>query len=201
MARRSIATADLTKTREWRKQTSDGEILISTSIDLLDRNWINTAFGTDDMYWAKPLPRDQLELMLQKSLTLGMYTSTPSLPEPKTANSPSSPRTPSPTLESHDAELEQIGLARFNTDYITFAYLTDVYILPRYRKDGLGKWLVACCREVVEGMPELRRGLLFTSPVVGRRFYERELGWRDVGEERDHLACMTMKGWGFGNDS
>lgn len=123
MSRKTTPIADLTKVREWRKETANGEILISTSIDLLDRDWITTAFGTDDMYWAKPLPRDQLELMLQQSLTLGMYKVTPALPPPKSADSPSSPRTPSPTLQDTnrpEENLEQIGMARLITDYVTF---------------------------------------------------------------------------------
>lgn len=195
-------TADLTKTREWRRQTPTGEeILISTSLNLLDREWITTAFGTEDMYWAKPLLPDQLELMLEHSLTLGMYRTSPSTPSPKSAVEPSSPRTPSPTLEDEgaDEKLEQIGMARIVTDYVTFVYLTDVYVVPGYRKDGLGKWIVACCKEVIDGTPELRRALLLTSTGLGRRFYERELGWWDVGEERESLACMTLKGWGFGS--
>lgn len=201
---RTPTPSDLLKVREWRKQTpAAGELLVSSSPALLDREWITTAFGTEDMYWAKPLPREQLDLMLGQSLTLGMYQTSsfpPSVPaRVKTADSPSSPRTPSPTLEGDgEGGWEQIGMARLVTDYVTFVYMTDVYILPQHRKDGLGKWLVSCCREIVEGVPELRRAMLLTSPEVGRRFYERELGWWDVGGEREHLACMTIKGWGFG---
>lgn len=154
------------------------------------------------MYWAKPLPADQLDLMLQHSLTLGMYVIKPSVPPAKSVDEPESPRTPSPTLgdpAEHEA-LEQIGMARMCTDYVTFAYLTDVYLLPEWRRDGLGKWLVACVKEVVDGIPELRRALLLTSTGVGQEFYKRELGWWDVVEEREKgLGCMTLKGWGFGD--
>jgi GNAT superfamily N-acetyltransferase len=38
---------------------------------------------------------------------------------------------------------EQVGLARVVTDRATFAYLADVFVLPRRRGQGLGEWLVA----------------------------------------------------------
>lgn len=36
----------------------------------------------------------------------------------------------------------QIGFARVVSDYTTFGYIADVIILPHYRGQGLGKWLV-----------------------------------------------------------
>lgn len=190
----------------WHKlHPTAGDLLVSTSVSLLDRAWINDAFATQDMYWAKRLPTDQLELLLQHSTTLGMYKVLPPAgvrAVKEMDGEPSSPRTPSPTLEPEldveaEATIEQIGVARLITDHVTFQYLTDVYLLPEYRTSGLGKWLVACCREVMDATPELRRSLLFTSPEVGRRFYERELGWWDVRDEQG-LGCMTFRGWGFG---
>lgn len=40
---------------------------------------------------------------------------------------------------------KQIGFARLVTDYATFAYLCDVYVLNDYQKSGLGRWLIECC--------------------------------------------------------
>lgn len=39
---------------------------------------------------------------------------------------------------------EQIGFARVISDYSTYAYLADVYILEPYRGKGLAKWLMSC---------------------------------------------------------
>jgi GNAT superfamily N-acetyltransferase len=47
----------------------------------------------------------------------------------------------------------QIGLARVVTDYVTYAYLCDVYIVEERRRQGLGSWLVRCVLE----HPELKR--------------------------------------------
>ncbi len=39
-------------------------------------------------------------------------------------------------------ESKQIGFARVITDYVTFAYLADVYILEEHRGKGLSKQLM-----------------------------------------------------------
>lgn len=52
-----------------------------------------------------------------------------------------------------------IGFARLITDRVTFAWLTDVYTLPEWQGQGLGKWLISCVQELVEDMPHLRRSM------------------------------------------
>jgi GNAT superfamily N-acetyltransferase len=62
----------------------------------------------------------------------------------------------------------QVGFGRAISDGLTFAYLADVYVLPDYRRRGLGKALV---RELVEGGAGSRmRWLLHTADAVD--FYE-----------------------------
>ncbi len=87
-----------------------------------------------------------------------------------------------------------IGMARLITDHITSAYLTDVYVLPEYRELGLGRWLIACCNEIMEDMPAKRRGFLMASPGAGKRFYSRELGFWDIQEEQEYAICMSTHG-------
>jgi len=60
----------------------------------------------------------------------------------------------------------QIGFARVITDYATIAFLGDVFVLPKYRGRGLGKWLTEC----VVSHPELqglRRWILATRDAHG----------------------------------
>jgi GNAT superfamily N-acetyltransferase len=57
----------------------------------------------------------------------------------------------------------QAGFARAATDGVSFAYLADVYVLPRYRGRGLGEELV---REMVERGPLAQlKWLLHTSDM------------------------------------
>ncbi|MGH9943432.1 MAG: GNAT family N-acetyltransferase [Pyrinomonadaceae bacterium] len=65
----------------------------------------------------------------------------------------------------------QIGFARVVTDYATFAWLADVFVLDEFRGRGLGKWLV----ESILAHPELqgfRRWVLATKDAheLYRRF-------------------------------
>jgi GNAT superfamily N-acetyltransferase len=55
----------------------------------------------------------------------------------------------------------QIGLARVVTDYVTYAYLCDVYIIEQRRGQGLGSWLI---RSVLEhpDLKHLKRVALVT---------------------------------------
>lgn len=60
---------------------------------------------------------------------------------------------------------KQIGFARFITDYATFAYMADVYVLDHYRGQGLGRWLVECMLEY-PGIERYRRLLLATTTAA-----------------------------------
>jgi GNAT superfamily N-acetyltransferase len=188
-------------TREWHKRVDNTSYLISTDLKMIDHDFVNASFASPDMYWAKELPRKDLALMLEHSLTLGLY---------KHAGEPSSPRTPSPTLRDPDEEdftgedWEQIGLARFATDHVSFAFLTDVFINPDHRASGLGSWLIECCGEWMDGLPFLRRAMLMASDDVGKAYYAKAFGMADIaGEGAKHgLVCMTKTGPGsaLGNE-
>lgn len=83
-------------------------------------------------YWAEGIPRELVARSIENSLCFGLY----------------------------DLE-KQIGFARVITDYATFGYLSDVFVVAEYRGQGLGTWLV----EVVRAHPmltNLRRFLLAT---------------------------------------
>src|SRR5260370_13215829 len=60
----------------------------------------------------------------------------------------------------------QVGFARVITDYATFAYLSDVFVLEPFRGRGLSKWLM----QVIVAHPELqglRRWMLLTRDAQG----------------------------------
>src|ERR1041384_5679469 len=83
-------------------------------------------------YWAKDRTREMIARYIRHSLTFGVYGGE-----------------------------RQIGLASVVSDYMTFAWLCDVFIHEDYRGHGLGKWLM----ETVHGHPDLqglRRWMLAT---------------------------------------
>lgn len=98
-------------------------------------------------YWSPHVPLAVVKRAIEHSLTFGVYR-----------------------------ESEQIGFARVITDYATFAYLADVFILESFRGQGLGQWLI----EVILSHPELqgfRRWMLGTRDAheLYRRFGFTEL--------------------------
>jgi GNAT superfamily N-acetyltransferase len=72
---------------------------------------------------------------------------------------------------------ELIGCARALTDFARFAYLSDVFVVPEFRGQGLGKWLV---RTMLDH-PEIGgvRWMLHTNDAHG---LYRELGFMAADE-------------------
>lgn len=75
-----------------------------------------------------------------------------------------------------------VGLARLVTDYVTFGYLTDVYVLGAHQGRGLGRWMMGCLDEVLASWPGLRRCVLYTRGEGAARLYGETLGMRPVAE-------------------
>lgn len=68
------------------------------------------------------------------------------------------------------------GCARVTTDFVTIAYLSDVFVAPAHRGSGLGVWLV----ETIIGHPDLMGvgWLLHTRDAHG---LYRRLGFVEIG--------------------
>ncbi|KAL2008221.1 hypothetical protein VTN00DRAFT_8203 [Thermoascus crustaceus] len=177
------------------------EFIISTDPRLLSIQAINAAYAMDFLYWANPFPEDELRQILNGSLCFGVYRYNRSNNNKTSASHGHADNSVAPN------EVEQIGMARLITDTVTFAYLTDVYVLPAYQSRGLGSWLLDCVAETlsVAKMPHLRRVMLLTSSRESdggkaERFYESKLGAEVKGwEVREDLggkvlAIMVRKG-------
>jgi len=107
------------------------EFTVSTDRNRLQIEEVHK-FLSEESYWARERTREQTETAIKNSLPFGVYSGE-----------------------------NQIGFARIVTDYATFAYIGDVYILEEYRGRGLSKWLM----DVIVNHPELqgfRRWVLAT---------------------------------------
>jgi GNAT superfamily N-acetyltransferase len=88
-------------------------------------------------YWAANIPRDVVERSVRHSLNFTLLH-----------------------------ERNQVGFTRVVTDYATFAYVGDVYVLEAHRGRGLSRWMM----ETVVAYPELqgfRRWSLLTRDAHG----------------------------------
>ncbi len=88
-------------------------------------------------YWSKGIPREVVVRAIEHSLCFGMYESG-----------------------------RQIGFARAISDFATFAYIADVFILESHRGQGLSKWLMECIRRHPQ-LQGLRRWALATRDAHG----------------------------------
>lgn len=133
--------------------------LIST-----DRANLNIAlihdYLSNQSYWATGRTIEVVRLSIENSLCFGLYQTSPE-------------GSPEGDLQGNDA---QIGFARVVTDYATFAWLADVFVLEAHRGRGLGKWLI----EVIIAHPDLqefRRWVLATKDA--HELYRR-VGFREL---------------------
>ena len=88
-------------------------------------------------YWAEGISREVVARSLDNSLCFGVF---------------------------HGPH--QIGFARVISDYATYAYLGDVFILDAYRGRGLAKFLMQCIRQHPQ-LQGLRRWALATRDAHG----------------------------------
>jgi GNAT superfamily N-acetyltransferase len=115
---------------------SRGKFLISTDKNKLDVAVIHHYLSAAS-YWAQNIPLQKVERCIEHSFCFGVY-------------------------KNH----EQVGFARLVTDYTTFAYLADVFILQQYRGMGLSKWLMQFITTNAE-VQGLRRWMLATRDAHG----------------------------------
>ena len=125
--------------------------IISSDQRLLNIESIRSVLASSISYWTPdtPMNMDELTKMLRNSFCLGVYYLTE-------ASRQITEDEANRLQSGEDKPLLQVGLARWVTDYTTFAYLTDVYILPTHERRGLGGWLNRCSDEWLNTLPSLR---------------------------------------------
>jgi N-acetylglutamate synthase-like GNAT family acetyltransferase len=96
------------------------------------------------------------------------------------------------TLFIGSSNPQQIGLARLITDEVTFAYLTDVYILQQYQEKGLGSFLINCVNESLSSWPELRGAFLITTGL--QDFYAKRLEMIPFDGAKEGMQWMVKRG-------
>jgi len=101
----------------------------------------------DSSYWAAGRSAETIRRSIENSISFGIY-----------------------------CDAQQIGFARVITDYATFAWIADVFVVEEHRGKGLSKWLM----EVIISHPELqgfRRWVLATKDAheLYRKFGFQEL--------------------------
>lgn len=107
-----------------------------------------------DAYWCKNIPIEIIKKSIRGSLCFGVYH-----------------------------QEKQVGFARVISDLATFAYLADVFILPEYQGNELGKWLIETIVEYPD-LQEIRTFSLATKDAHG--LYE-QFGFKPLAEPHKRM--------------
>jgi ribosomal protein S18 acetylase RimI-like enzyme len=118
----------------------------------LDRMSVDVIHGyLSQEYWSKGIPREVVARSMQNSLCFGVFH-----------------------------ETEQVGFARVITDFATFAYVADVFVLKQHRGRGLATWLMQFVMKHPQ-LQGLRRWVLATRDAHG--LYEK-VGFKLLNPDR-----------------
>lgn len=100
-------------------------------------------FLSEDSYWAKGISYELVDISLTHSFCVGAFI-----------------------------EEEQVGFGRVITDYATFGWFADIFVLPAYRGTGISKKMLSFILEQ-PWSKRLRRQMLNTSDAHGlyRQFH------------------------------
>ncbi len=132
-----------------------GEYYVSSDPAKLDLHFVHDWLANKS-YWSQGIPFKLVERLVQNSLCFGVY---------------------------HQSG-KQVGFGRVVTDFTTFAWVTDVFIIVEYRGKGLSRLLM----DSILSHPELRvlrRWLLGTDLAHG---LYRKLGFGDLDYPENFLT-------------
>lgn len=110
------------------------------------------------VYWSEGIPRELVERAVRNSLCFSLF--------------------------ERD---RQIGFARVVSDYATFAYLCDVYVLDSHQRRGLGTWMMECVMRHPD-LQGLRRWHLTTRDA--HALY-RKFGFVPLSKPERHMEVFT----------
>ena len=136
-----------------------GQYRISTDPASLDVDLIH-AYLSQSSYWAQGRSKNTVLRSIEMSLCFGVYEGA-----------------------------QQVGFARVVTDYATFGWLCDVFIVDSRKGKGLGKWLIGC----VVAHPELRNLKLFLLATRDAHELYRQYGGFETVEMPERMMVRTRK--------
>jgi GNAT superfamily N-acetyltransferase len=122
------------------------EVIIKTGKENMDVTMIHR-FLSEDSYWAKDISYELVERSLSNSFCIGAFVNG-----------------------------EQVAFGRVITDYYTFGWFADFFVLPVYRGEGISKKILSHIMEQ-SWSKRLRRMMLNTSDAHGlyRQFQFKDL--------------------------
>ena len=137
-------------------EISEDGFIFSDDLNKLDVSAIYD-YLSNQSSWASGIPYETVQRSVDNSLCFGIYKNT-----------------------------VQIGFARWITDKATFAYLADVYVLPKFEGRGLMKKLMSLML-FHNDLQGLRRYMLSTKDAHG--IYEK-FGFKPIENPANFMAVV-----------
>jgi GNAT superfamily N-acetyltransferase len=134
-------------------------IEISTDRGRLDVAMIH-AFLANDSYWVPGISRSSVEKCIKYSLCFGAY-----------------------------ADGRQIAFARVVTDYVRYAHLLDVFVLPEFRGRGISKLLM----NNILSHPELRTIARYTLGTQDAYGLYAQYGFSSIANPERQMELLRPK--------
>ena len=117
-------------------------------------------FLTEESYWAKDAAISETKALLEDDLCFGLFHKN-----------------------------EQIGFASVTSDFLSFAYISDVFISKKYRNQGLATWLLECVLAHPK-VKNMRNLMLLTDDAHG--LYEK-MGFQRIPGSNDQMIKYNKK--------
>jgi GNAT superfamily N-acetyltransferase len=123
----------------WEKEG----FIISTEKQYLNLEVIHDFLSTDS-YWARGISLETVKKSVEKSsICFGLYAGNPA-----------------------KGDAKQVGFARVVSDFVRFAWIMDVFVLPKYRGLGLSKWMMETLTEESD-LKDVKKMMLCTYDAHG----------------------------------
>jgi ribosomal protein S18 acetylase RimI-like enzyme len=135
-------------------------IEFSTDQRRLDVTMIHT-FLANDSYWVPGISRASVEKCIKHSLCFGAYSNG-----------------------------RQIGFARVVTDFVRYAHLLDVFVLPEFRGRGIGKLLM----ENILSNPELQTIVRYTLGTQDAQGLYARYGFKAFANPERQMELLRTPG-------
>ncbi|HTX65441.1 MAG TPA: GNAT family N-acetyltransferase [Opitutaceae bacterium] len=114
-------------------------------------------------YWSEGVPRDAVEQALRQSLCVGLYA----------------------------PDGGQVGLVRVVTDYASFAWVCDVYVLEPHRGRGLSKAML----QAVMAHPRLQKVRRLTLATRDAHGLYEQFGFTPVATPANQMEKRQPQPW------
>ena len=136
--------------------TAAPRVEICTDKSRLDVAMIHK-FLAEDSYWVRRISRRDIERCIEHSLCFGVFVAA-----------------------------TQVGFARLVTDYVRFAHLMDVFILPSHRGFGYSKLLM----QQIMSHPELKTITRFTLGTSDAHGLYRQFGFASPAHPERQMELL-----------